>query len=187
MNLKNWTLFLDRDGVINKRKPGGYIENHAEFEFLPGVLDALAILNEKFAIIVVVTNQQGIAKGIMTDVELANLHAYMLDKIAIAGGRIDKVYYCPEAAYLKPECRKPNTGMGLQAQADFPEIDFSRAILVGDSDSDIEFGKRLGMKTVWINHNEVNAKRTLEISNQADLTVSSLIEFVEKMEIVCNA
>ena len=93
MNLKNWTLFLDRDGVINKRKPGGYIENHAEFEFLPGVLDALAILNEKFAIIVVVTNQQGIAKGIMTDVELANLHAYMLDKIAIAGGRIDKVYY----------------------------------------------------------------------------------------------
>jgi D-glycero-D-manno-heptose 1,7-bisphosphate phosphatase len=187
MNLKNWTLFLDRDGVINKRKPGGYIENHAEFEFLEGVLEIMPVLNTCFGPIVVVTNQQGIAKGVMTLSELDGLHNYMLTKIEEAGGRIDKVYFCPEAAYLKPPCRKPNTGMGLQAQEDFPEIDFSRSILVGDSDSDIEFGNRLGMKTVWINHNEVNAKRTLEISNQATLTVSSLKEFVENIEIVVNS
>lgn len=181
MNFKNWTLFLDRDGVINERNPSGYIENHAEFVFLAGVLECMPLLKNTFGRIVVVTNQQGIAKGIMTDEDLEAIHHYMLQRISTAGGHIDKVYYCPEASYLKPACRKPNTGMALQAQSDFPEIDFEKSVMVGDSDSDIEFGKRLGMKSVWIDHREVSEKKRLQISKQADLTLSSLAEFAENI------
>ena len=159
MNFKNWTLFLDRDGVINTQKRGGYIQNCAEFQFLPKNLEVFKKISDFFGTVLVVTNQQGIAKGLMTEKDLNEIHELMLSEIGKAGGHINKVYFCPDFAYLNPACRKPNTGMALQAKEDFPEIDFSKSVMVGDSDSDIEFGKRLGMFTVWIDNNVSSDKK----------------------------
>ena len=169
---QSWTLFLDRDGVINTRKMGGYIEHVEEFEFLPGVLEALVQFNNKFGRIVVVTNQQGIGKGIMTEEQLAHVHAHMLAGVTQAGARIDRCYFAPELSSPTNQMRKPNSGMGYAAQNDFPEIDFSKSVMVGDSDSDIEFGIKLGMKTVRIGGNA-------DALPSADLQVEALIDFAK--------
>ncbi len=147
---ESWTLFLDRDGVINERLPGDYVKNVSEFVFLPGAELAIRALTMAFGRTVVVTNQQGIGKGIMTAEDLVAVHEYMLHHVSEAGGVIDRVYLCPELAGDNPKCRKPNTGMAEQAKRDFPEIDFQRAVMVGDSPSDMEFGDRMQMKTVFI-------------------------------------
>lgn len=146
----DWVLFLDRDGVINRRIQGGYVREWEEFEFLGGVLDALAMLNSRFRRIFVVTNQQGIGKGLMTEADLAHIHDKMYESVRESGGRIDAIYHCPALASQDDFRRKPGPGMALQAKADFPEINFSRSVMAGDTLSDMEFGYRLGMKTVWI-------------------------------------
>ncbi len=144
----SWTLFIDRDGVINRRIEGGYVTRWEEFEFLPGVLEALKNLAIFFDKIFVVTNQQGIGKGLMTEQQLNELHEQMLQEIAMAGGRIDAVYYCGALAEDESPFRKPSPGMAYQAKRDFPEINLAKAIMIGDTMSDIEFGVRAGMYTV---------------------------------------
>jgi len=143
-------LFLDRDGVINKHLPGDYVKNIGQFEFLPGVLEAIVKFNQFFSRIVIVTNQQGIGKGLYTEEDLNMVHTFMLDKVKEAGGRIDAVYFCPSLEKNNDLCRKPNVGMGLQAKSDFPEIDFKQSVMIGDSLSDLQFGRNLGMFTIWI-------------------------------------
>lgn len=145
-------LFLDRDGVINTHRPGDYVKSVDEFEFLPGVLQALPMLSKKFRRIIIVTNQRGISKGKMSEADLQKIHEYMLQTIEIHGGNIDAIYYAT-ALNDDDSFRKPNGGMALQAQKDFPDIDFTKSIMVGDSHSDIEFGKRLQMTTVCIQKN----------------------------------
>ena len=147
---KSWTLFLDRDGVINERIVDGYVKTVEEFIFNDGVLDTIKRLSEVFGKIVVVTNQQGIGKGLMTEEDLKKVHNYMLSEIKNAGGRIDNIYFAPGLASPTNELRKPNIGMAHQAQKDFPEIDFSKSVMIGDSPSDIEFGKNAGMKTIFV-------------------------------------
>ncbi len=165
------TLFLDRDGTINRRIVDGYVRSWEEFEFLPGVMEAMFRFSTIFDNIIVVTNQQGIGKGLMTHEELTRIHERMVDDIKQNQGRIDQIYYCPQLKIFNPLCRKPNPGMAIQAQEDFPSIVYERSIMVGDADSDILFGKNLGMLTVRIAHpdNEVNVP--------ADITVDSLLEF----------
>lgn len=145
-----WTLFLDRDGVINTRRPGDYVKQWAEFEFLPGAKEALALLKHRFARIVVVTNQQGIGKGLMTVQDLLGIHQQMQREIVVAGGRLDAVYFCPDLETDSSDCRKPRPGMAHRAQAQFPEIDFTKSVMVGDSESDMEFGLRLGMHCIYV-------------------------------------
>lgn len=147
---KTWTLFLDRDGVINKKLDNDYVKHSTEFEFIDGVLPALATLNNLFGTIVVVTNQQCIGKGIITVEDLELIHKNMLYEISYLKGRIDKVYFAPQLANENHPNRKPNIGMALQAQKDFPHINFEKSIIVGDSLSDMQFGKTAGMKTVFI-------------------------------------
>lgn len=144
------SLFLDRDGVINKRIIGSYVRHWGEWEFLEGALEALAVLARKFSPIVVVTNQQGVAKGLMTAQELELLHQRMVTEIEQAGGRIDQVYACMQHERDNPPCRKPNPGMAWQAKADFPQLDFEQSIMVGDSVSDLVFGQQLKMDTVLL-------------------------------------
>ena len=146
----SWTLFLDRDGVINERETDGYITKVDDFSFIPGTIKAIERLSNIFGRIVVVTNQAGIGKGLMTEKQLEMLHKHLLKTIDLLDGRIDKIYYCPDKPDTKSPNRKPETGMAMQAKADFPEIDFSRSIIVGDSISDMEFGARLGMVKVFI-------------------------------------
>ena len=153
IDLKNidttWTLFLDRDGVINHEKHKDYIHTWDEFVFYEGVKEAIAVFSKKFNRIIVVTNQRGIGKGVtrLQDVEI--IHKNMIAEIEDAGGRIDAVYFCSDIEDESPN-RKPNPGMGLQAAKDFPEIDFTKAIMVGNTISDMQFGRNLGMQTIFL-------------------------------------
>ena len=146
---KEWTLFLDRDGVINYEKKDDYIRNWQEFKFYEGAKDALKAFAKKFGTIIVVSNQRGIGKGLMTEEDLLGIHQNMQHEIEDAGGRIDGIYYCA-AVDSKAIYRKPNPGMAFSAKKDFPEIDLERSIIAGNKPSDMLFGKYAGMYSVYI-------------------------------------
>lgn len=171
---KTWTLFLDRDGVINERNFDGYILSTEEFKFLPEVPQAIATLNNFFHRTIVVTNQQGIGKGLMSERNLFEIHSYMCDEVFKAGGKIDKCYFAPNLKGADDDMRKPGPAMAELAQMEFPEIDFKCSVMVGDTDSDIQFGKNLGMKTVRIKTKE-------PIGVEADLTAESLQDLIKNI------
>lgn len=160
---KTWTLFLDRDGVINKRIINDYVLEWNQFEFNLGVLDALKKISTVFGKIIVVTNQQGIGKGYMAELDLMKIHANMISEIETHGGRIDAVYFSPFLKESNHHTRKPNVGMALMAKKDFPSIDFKKSVMAGDSQSDMEFGQRLGMINVLINEDKELGKQYHEI------------------------
>ena len=177
---KGWTLFLDRDGVINEKLENDYVKDWSEFRFKTGALQAITGLSNIFSRIFIVTNQRGVGLGLMTAKGLHEIHAKMFSEIINASGRIDQIYYCA-GIDDRDECRKPNTGMGLKAKQEFPDIDFSKSIMVGDSISDMEFGKKLGMKTVYISVRDnfiPNYQYTL-----VDFNFGSLLEFAEECKI----
>lgn len=146
---KSWTLFLDRDGVINYEKENDYILNKDEFVFYPYVLDALQILNIIFGSIVIVSNQKGVGKKLMSLNDLNDIHETMMQQVNASGGRIDKIYFCTDLDNNSFN-RKPQHGMALQAKADFPAIDFSKTIMVGNKLSDMQFGRNAGVSTVFV-------------------------------------
>ena len=114
----------------------------------------------------------------MTERQLVDIHHFMIKTIEASGGRIDKAYHCPELAEMNPPCRKPNPGMAFQAKTDFPEIDFSKSVMVGDSMSDMEFGKRLGMLTVFIKGKEEEDLK----AEWMDYRFESLYDFSKYLE-----
>lgn len=149
-----WTLFLDRDGVINERVFGSYVLKKEDFHFTKDCLVALKKAQGIFGRIVVVTNQQCVALELITEKELDDLNDFMIQEIQKVGGRIDKVYCATELKSAQAPRRKPSMNMGLEALSDFPEIDFKKSIMIGDTDSDLQFGMNLGMKTVLIESKE---------------------------------
>ncbi len=153
---KSWTLFLDRDGVINKKLENDYVKKPEELEILDMVPEALRILRQKFGRIIIVTNQQGIGKGIMTEEDLNKVHAYLLDILRKEGIMIDKIYYAPDLESKRSIMRKPNIGMALKAKEELKDIEFSRSIMVGDSLSDIQFAHNAGMYAVYLSHQSDN-------------------------------
>ena len=167
----SWTLFLDRDGVINKRVFGDYIKNIDEFEFENGVLDFLKFANKKFHKIIIVTNQQGVGKGIMSEADLLEIHSFMIDAVISNGGRIDKIYYATNLKGSSVDIRKPSTYMGDQAVNDFPSIDLKKSIMIGDTNSDILFGNNLGMKTILVQSKEI-------VTLQPDYKIQNLSELI---------
>ncbi|NQU34849.1 MAG: HAD family hydrolase [Bacteroidetes bacterium] len=174
----SWTLFLDRDGVINKRIFGGYVTSPDYFEFLPGVLESINFFSKIFNRIIVITNQQGVGKGIMTEIELNVVHDYMISEISTFGGRVDSIYYCTDLAHSVDNCRKPSIKMAQIALENFPEIDLNKSIMIGDSLSDIEFGKNAGMKTVFVS----NIPSLEKDSTSADIKVECLLDFKTLIE-----
>jgi D-glycero-D-manno-heptose 1,7-bisphosphate phosphatase len=146
---KTWTLFLDRDGVINYENPGTYVRNADEFIFYPKAPENIAYFNSRFQRLILATNQRGITRKIMTLNDLQQIHAKMLGEIEKKGGKIDRIYFCVDAEAGSP-CRKPNPGMALEAVKDFPEIDLNKSLMVGNNVSDMLFGKNAGMKTVFL-------------------------------------
>lgn len=177
----NWTLFLDRDGVINERIPDNYVMTPDQFIFLPGVLDAFRIFNSIFRKIFVVTNQQGIGRGLMRISDLNKVHDYMLSEVAKSGGRIDRVYYSPDLKNSGSFWRKPSVGMGLAARKDFPEIRFKECVMAGDTASDILFGKRLGMITIFIGDDIKEKKASRELLDYAFHDLISFAEFIKQV------
>jgi histidinol-phosphate phosphatase family protein len=173
------SLFLDRDGVINVRLVDQYIDSWATFQFAEGALEAIRDLSAFFDYLFIVTNQQGIGRGLMTHADLSILHEQMINEISSAGGHIDKVYYCPGTTVENPLCRKPNPGMGLEAKRDFPDVEFYNSWMVGDMPTDILFGKRLGMKTVLITD---QIEYVLQKEVDPDYYFSDLLEFSQHIK-----
>lgn len=173
----SWTLFIDRDGVINKEKKEDYILNWNEFVFYDGVKEAMKILNQVFGTIVMVTNQRGIGKGLMTENDLHNIHYKMQNEIKIGGGRIDKIYYCTDLDNSSPN-RKPNAGMALQAKQDFPSISFEKSIMVGNKLSDMQFGRNATMKTVFL---ATTNPETAYPHSAIDYRFNNLLEFAKAL------
>lgn len=171
----SWTLFIDRDGVINQKREDDYVKTWDEFMFIPEVPESLAVLSQRFGRLIVVTNQRGIGRGIMTEADLADIHSRMLAGIEAAGGRIDRIYHAPDLADSDHrKWRKPQPGMALQAKVDFPEIDFARSLVIGDSVSDMQFGRNAGMFTVWV----AEEGESLPAGDLVDLRVESLPAFL---------
>ena len=171
-------VFLDRDGTINRKpREGKYVTSWREFKLLPNVDKAIRHLNEAGFLVIVVTNQRGVAIGYMTEDRLREIHRQMVDKLSSMGARIDAVYYCPHEERLC-SCRKPETGLFRQAKADYPEIDFANSYVIGDSPKDIEAGKRIGCTTIMI----VSAQRGTKGSRPpiTGLTAISLYEAVNE-------
>lgn len=144
------TVFLDRDGVINRKMPEGeYVKSWREFEFLPGAIEALRLLKARGFRLIVVSNQRGISRGMFSEQDLAAIHSRMLEELEKAGGALDAIYYCPHEKNCC-DCRKPETGLFRRAKQDFPDIEFSECVLVGDSVSDMQAGERLACRKVLI-------------------------------------
>ncbi|XRO77813.1 D-glycero-alpha-D-manno-heptose-1,7-bisphosphate 7-phosphatase [Methanocaldococcus sp. 10A] len=160
----NKAIFLDRDGVINKRLIGDYVKRIDEFELLPKVREALIEFKKMDYLLIVVTNQQGIAKGIMTEEDLKVIHDYMLKLLP----EIDDIFYCPHLEGTC-NCRKPRNSMLLKAKEKW-NIDFKKSWMIGDSESDIICGKSVGCKTIRILYD--NDK------TEADFTAKSLYDCV---------
>lgn len=170
---QSWTLFLDRDGVINHEKNKDYIHTWDEFVFYDGVHDAIKTFSTIFNKIIIVTNQKGVGKGLTLLDNLTEIHNKMKSSIQLAGGRIDAIYFCPDLDENSPN-RKPNPGMGYQAKQDFPEIDFTKSIMVGNTLSDMEFGRNIGAYTIFL----PTTRPEVELSDsRIDLVQNTLLDF----------
>lgn len=145
----SWTLFVDRDGVINQEKKDEYVHNWKEFKFYDGVKEAFQIFGKKFGKVIIISNQRGVGRKLMTEDDLRDIHKNMQAAIEAAGGRIDKIYYCtsPDSKNI---CRKPNPGMAFLAKKDIPGIDFARSIMIGNKPTDMLFGRYAGIHTVFV-------------------------------------
>jgi len=176
---KGWSLFLDRDGVINQRIPDDYVKIPEEFEFIPGVLEAFVDLASLFNPVIVVTNQQGIGRGFMKSEQLKKVHDKMIQQVTASGGRIDAVYFSPDLKNTRSFTRKPAVGMGLKARKEFSNINFKKSIMVGDTYSDMLFGYRLGMTTVLVGNSKDELFRCAGI---LDYSFPDLITFAKSLK-----
>jgi len=147
-------VFLDRDGVINKKLEGDYVKSYNEFEFLPGVIDAIRNIKQKGLMVIIITNQSGIGRGIMSEDDLAMVHEQMLADLKKEGVHIDAIYYCPHSPEIGCECRKPEDGLFKQALMDF-NIDLKNSWMIGDELKDIAAGKKAGCKTYLLAQGEL--------------------------------
>ena len=174
---KTWSLFLDRDGVINRELRNEYVKTWNEFTFEEGALDALKKLNTIFGHIFIVTNQRGVGAGIMSLADLDAIHQIMLEEIIDHGGRIDEIYFASDED-RESKNRKPHPTMGIKAKSDFPLVDFSKSMMVGNSISDMEFGRNLEMYNVFIDEK----KKYSGIKTEAmDAIYNSLKEFSDTL------
>ena len=161
-------VFLDRDGIINRKAPEGeYILRRVDFVLLPGVADSIRLLNQAQFAVIVVTNQRCIAKGLLSTEALEDIHHYMVECLAALNARIDYIYHCPHDSAAGCPCRKPAPGMIHRAVKDH-FLDLAQSWMIGDSDSDVQAGKTAGCKTVRVLRQGVTPQV------EADLTVGSL-------------
>ena len=137
-------IFLDRDGVLNKKMPKGkYVTDWSEWEWEKGALEALRILNTNDYRVIIITNQAGIAIGSLSQPQLDVIHSKMLEQIKASGGEIEQIYYCPHHWDDECDCRKPKPGMLLQAHREFL-LDITNTPFIGDSSTDREAAENIG-------------------------------------------
>ena len=163
-------VFLDRDGVINRKAPEGqYVTRWEEMEFLPGVHEAVRLLNQAGFFVVVVSNQRCVAKGLITTAELESMHTRMMREFVAAGATLNAIYYCPHDYDPPCACRKPQPGMLLDAAREH-EIDLTGSWMIGDSGHDVEAGRAARCRTVRLIENDES------IVADSDVVASSLLD-----------
>jgi D-glycero-D-manno-heptose 1,7-bisphosphate phosphatase len=173
-------VFLDRDGILNEKMPEHrYVTRWEEFRVLPGVPEALRRLNDAGLRVVVVSNQRGIAKGLYTAADLEAMHAKFQRLLDLNSARVDAFFICPHETDAC-NCRKPLPGLFEQAVARFPETTAATSVMIGDSPTDIEFGRRAGMRTVLVDA-QYRTSGAKEAAKLADLNVASLSEAVDAL------
>jgi len=172
------TIFLDRDGVIN-RDPGfgGYVTCWEKFEFLPGSLEALKELNQAGFGVIVISNQAGVAKGLYTKQDLDELTGNMLREVEAVGGRITAVNYCTHQDEDNCDCRKPKTGMFHKA-AEGLDVNFSKTFFIGDSRRDVLAGRAVGCKTIFVRSGNTKLE---DLDVPCDFVTKDLLEAVDKI------
>lgn len=167
-----WTLFLDRDGVVNERIFDNYVLEWSTFQFTEGLLESAQQIGAAFDRIIVVTNQQCVAKGLLGQAQLDDIHQLMCQQLHAVGLTIDLVLAATEFKNGLPPRRKPQPQMALEAQQLFTDIDFKKSVMVGDTNTDIQFGQRLGMYTVLVESKErVKETPDLRLAKLADLSL----------------
>lgn len=165
----NRAVFLDRDGVINRKAPEGeYVTTWGQMDLLPDVADGIALLNRAGFRVIVVTNQRCVAKGLISIEELNALHARLRTYLESQFAVIDDIYVCPHDNIPPCRCRKPEPGMLMEAAREH-DLDILHSWMIGDSVADIEAGKAAGCRTVMI-------RDDLDFPTGPDLTATSLLE-----------
>lgn len=174
VNQLSRAVFFDRDGIINERRPDDYVKTPAEFILLPDIFQLLPEVHRRGALAIVITNQRGIARGLMSSGDLQTIHDFMQDEVERrTGERFDAIYYCPHERDENCHCRKPRPGMLLDAARDHA-IDLAASWMIGDTESDIEAGHAAGCRAALVAANEGR-------QSQADIVASSLIEVWQKI------
>lgn len=172
-------IFLDRDGVINKDPGfGDYVKSWKEFEFLPGAIDAIQLLNKNGYEIFVISNQAGVAKGLYSWDSLDEITRNMLKEIEAKGGKIRSVSYCTHASDAGCDCRKPNTGLIKKAVKGM-DIDFKNTYFIGDSRLDVGAGKNMGCKTILLLTGKESPSDAEKWEHKPDFIMNNLMEAVK--------
>jgi D-glycero-D-manno-heptose 1,7-bisphosphate phosphatase len=177
-------VFLDRDGVINRKAPEGqYVTRWEDFHVLPGVVEAITLLNRAGFCVVVVTNQRCVAKGLITIADLEKMHQRMSGYLARAGATVDAIYCCPHEVEQSCNCRKPAPGLLLEA-ASSHGIELQASWMIGDSEIDVEAGKNAGCKTARLlatNETVGESEPGGTVRNCADIVAPSLLDAVHQI------
>lgn len=143
-------VFLDRDGVINRKPPEHeYVGRWEQFELLPSVIEAIRCLNERGYLVVVISNQQGVGLGRMKATEIENIHAKLAEVLLGHGVTIDRFYWCGHSENANCDCRKPKPGLIYRAKEELG-INLERSYFIGDSESDRQCGAMAGVKTIIV-------------------------------------
>ncbi len=171
--MKNKAIFFDRDGVVNKRIIADYVKSVQQFDIIPEIPEIMKFLKANSYLLILITNQQGVGKGMMSQMELDIVHQFMQDELAQFGVKFDDIYFCTDIAQNNSYRRKPNPGMILEA-IDKHDIDPSKSFMIGDSGSDVIAGQRAGLKTILISDDLQNSNPDYYVPNHIEL--SNLIE-----------
>jgi D-glycero-D-manno-heptose 1,7-bisphosphate phosphatase len=177
-------IFLDRDGVIIENRPD-YVRSLEEVKFLPGSLAALSRLARSPYRIVIVTNQAGIGRGLLTPETVAEINRRLVQEIESAGGRVDGIYVCPHKPDDGCNCRKPQPGLIFQAASDL-SVDLARSVLIGDNLSDIQAGKAAGLGQVALVRTGLGEKFAWQLTSTGFAGVNIYTDLAEALESMIN-
>jgi D-glycero-D-manno-heptose 1,7-bisphosphate phosphatase len=163
-------VFLDRDGTINVKLPeGSYVYSPRQLRLLPRAGEAVRTLNEAGVLVLVVTNQRGVALGKMSLSDVLEVHAALASRLRRFGAKVDKFYICPHADD-SCGCRKPAPGLFFQARSDYPGLDLKRSVMIGDRESDVEAGLAAGVRAI-----RLGPKGTKTMASQVSADLSSAV------------
>jgi len=168
----NKVIFFDRDGIVNRRKIDDYIKTKNEFEFEDNFFDIFSLVKEKGYLAILITNQQGVGKGLMSIDDLENIHQYMQHKlIEKTKHQFDFINYCTDLADSNSIRRKPNTGM-LEEACNIYNVSIKDSYFIGDTDSDIQTAKNFNLKSILIAN-----KITPTIPDYHFVSIKEIIEY----------